>query len=73
MPAAASPNISVSFSREEIAALLALIDAGVKALGRPAARACAVLDDKINTAVRAAQGPKANGQHTNQEADIEAP
>ena len=44
-------NITIAFSRDEVAALLALMDAGVKALGRPAARACAVLDEKIAMAV----------------------
>ena len=43
--------ITVAFTKEEIGALLALMDAGVKALGRPAARACAVLDEKIALAV----------------------
>jgi hypothetical protein len=47
--------ITVSLTREEVQALLAFLDAGVKALGRPAARACAVLDDKIQAALRSAE------------------
>ena len=76
--------ITVAFTREEIAALLALMDAGVKALGRPAARACAVLDEKIAMAVNeaaaqpepAAAQPakKANGkQNKPQEVEAVAP
>lgn len=48
--------ITVSLTREEVQALLALMDAGVKALGRPAAKACAVLDDKIQAALRSEEG-----------------
>jgi hypothetical protein len=47
--------ITVSFSKEEVAALLGLMDAGVKALGRPAAKACAVLDEKIAAAINASK------------------
>lgn len=47
--------INLSLSKEEIVALLSLMDAGVKALGRPAAKACAVLDDKITAAVNASK------------------
>lgn len=72
--------IKLELNREEIQALLALMDAGVKALGRPAARACAVLDEKIAMAVNeaaaqpepAAAQPakKANGkQNKSQEAE----
>jgi len=42
--------ITLTLTKEEAQALLALIDAGVKALGRPAAKACAILDDKVQTA-----------------------
>jgi hypothetical protein len=43
--------ITVAFTREEAHALLAFLDAGVKALGRPAAKACAILDDKVQAAL----------------------
>ena len=67
--------ITITFTREEIQALLALMDAGVKALGRPAARACAVLDEKIAMAVREAEVNQhaANGKHSkSQEAETVA-
>jgi hypothetical protein len=46
-------TVAVEFTREEIAALLTLMDAGVKALGRPAARACAIIDERIAMAAQA--------------------
>ena len=57
--------VTLTLSKEEISALLGLMDAGVKALGRPAARACAILDEKIHLAVRGAQ--KAHSKPANGE------
>jgi hypothetical protein len=47
--------ITLNLTKDETAALLALMDAGVKAVGRPAARACPVLDDKIQAAMWSAE------------------
>jgi len=43
--------IPIPFTREEITANLALIDAGVKALGLQAANAAAVLNNKFQAAL----------------------
>jgi hypothetical protein len=56
--------VILHLSRDEVSALLQLMDAGVKAIGRPAARACAVLDEKIAQAIAEAdanKGKAANG------------
>jgi hypothetical protein len=43
--------VTLHLSREETTLLLQLMDAGLRAVGRPAARACAVLDEKITRAI----------------------
>ncbi len=48
-------DVTITFSRSELANLLALIDAGIKVLGRPAVRAAATIDAKIEMALQTAQ------------------
>jgi ABC-type siderophore export system fused ATPase/permease subunit len=47
--------ITLTLTEQELQALVAIIDAGQKALGLQASRACAILQDKIDAAAKAAQ------------------
>jgi ethanolamine utilization microcompartment shell protein EutL len=50
-------NIVVEYSEAEVQALVALMDAGVRALGLQAAGNAAILHNKLNEATKAARVP----------------
>lgn len=47
--------ITLILDERELQSLVALIDAGQKALGLPASRACAALQDRIDAAMETAK------------------
>ena len=53
--------INISLTEQELQALMMILDAGQKALGLQASRACVVLQDRIDAAVKAANEAKEQG------------